>query len=638
MLVSLGIGIAAALLATLLITALVCLNAHLYSQGQERAKNMMAAQFSNIAAGGSTTQFTSGSIIATFVNILTNATGGANSISLLHGSTPEAAVFARGTFGLPGLALLFGTAFGAYMVSRHIISQKKWEPLASSVIVGVGVGLIYLLLAACFPIRCEIRSDELHILLPYFPLNDPEKTSTLSLVNSSLTWVTFVMPLLTAAIGALIGYALSRRYFENGNVFSACWAWVHRARGAVRTGVEALGIYSLVFFVYSLIMQVLNVIMYTISYHCGTAPIMVFLRNIPSNQLAGWQEGSLGGILMYVSPTSPKTQRLSALYGPGLFGSDKLYAFSALTPERYMRNNPPTMFLNYLLPLVLFLLSTSYIMLRASARSLQDRANAGWAKTWQTPAIAAIFWAVAAVAINLSCVTMKVTQPHPQDPYLLAMYHQFSGDSYTYINDVQPWYTLIGALWMFAIEALALSLGPAMIKSMPGLMGILKGGLVQPSSALVGAENGRQNNFTGKTSKPFTNPDVFIALLKAGRMQTAYGQYGMQTAMNGRPGMAPTDAIPSMQGSAPGYYGQPQVNPYARPNPYSANPPTGNPGMPNPYPEHRVSAAAPANTQDGNSAADANWQQPNTWQQRQYRQPGSQSTGQIPPQNGQPNQ
>lgn len=612
MLVSLGIGLAAALLATLLITALVCLNAHLYSQGQERAKNMIAAQFANTTAGGSTTQFTSGSIIAIFVNILTNATGGASSVSLLHESIPEAAVFARGTFGLPGLALLLGTAFGAYMVSRHIIAQKKWEPLASSAIVGFAAGLIYLLLAACFPIRCEIRSDELHTLLPYFPLDDPEKTSTLSLVNSSLTWVTFVMPLLTAAIGTLIGYAFSRRCFENGNVFSACWTWVHQARGAARTCAEALGIYSLVFFVYSLIMQVLNVIMYTISYHCGTAPIMVFLRNIPSNQLAEWQEGSLGGILMYVSPTSPKTQRLSALYGPGLFGSDKLYAFSALTPERYMRSNLPTMFLNYLLPLVLFLLSTFYIMLRASARSLQDRANAGWAKTWQTPAIAAIFWAVAAMVINLTCVTMKVTQPHPQDPYLLAMYHQFSGDSYTYINDVQPWYILFGALWMFAIEALALSLGPTMIKSMPGLMGILKGGLVQPSPAVSGGRNEARNNPDGKISQPVTDPNVFIALLKARGTQTVYGQYGMTAAMSGRPGMAPIGAIPPMQGGAPGY-GQPQANPYARSNPYSANSPATNPATRNPYSAYPDSAPSQANGQTGNPCTDANRQPPNGW-------------------------
>lgn len=54
--------------------------------------------------------------------------------------------------GLSGVALVLGTAFGAYWFARKFAIRFKWTGIVSSVIVGVMMGFVYLILAAIFPL------------------------------------------------------------------------------------------------------------------------------------------------------------------------------------------------------------------------------------------------------------------------------------------------------------------------------------------------------------------------------------------------------------------------------------------------------------------------------------------------------
>ena len=54
--------------------------------------------------------------------------------------------------GLSGVALVLGTAFGAYWFARKFAIRFKWTGIVSSVIVGVVMGFVYLILAAIFPL------------------------------------------------------------------------------------------------------------------------------------------------------------------------------------------------------------------------------------------------------------------------------------------------------------------------------------------------------------------------------------------------------------------------------------------------------------------------------------------------------
>lgn len=60
--------------------------------------------------------------------------------------------------GLSGVALVLGTAFGAYWFARKFAIRFKWTGIVSSVIVGVVMGFVYLILAAIFPLTLGASS------------------------------------------------------------------------------------------------------------------------------------------------------------------------------------------------------------------------------------------------------------------------------------------------------------------------------------------------------------------------------------------------------------------------------------------------------------------------------------------------
>ena len=96
--------------------------------------------------------------------------------------------------GLSGVALVLGTAFGAYWFARKFAIRFKWTGIVSSVIVGVVMGFVYLILAAIFPLTLGAGS-----------MGSIQAKAILTGVSAR----TYFMTLLLAAIGAFFGYLLA---------------------------------------------------------------------------------------------------------------------------------------------------------------------------------------------------------------------------------------------------------------------------------------------------------------------------------------------------------------------------------------------------------------------------------------------
>lgn len=96
--------------------------------------------------------------------------------------------------GLSGVALVLGTAFGAYWFARKFAIRFKWTGIVSSVIVGVVMGFVYLILAAIFPLTLGAGS-----------MGGVQAKAILTGVSAR----TYFMTLLLAAIGAFFGYLLA---------------------------------------------------------------------------------------------------------------------------------------------------------------------------------------------------------------------------------------------------------------------------------------------------------------------------------------------------------------------------------------------------------------------------------------------
>ena len=141
-------------------------------------------------------------------------------------------------FGLSGVALLVGAAFGAYMFARKNTVRFKWTGIISAAAVGLVTAIVYLILAAIFQIRISVYDD------------------IASVSMSGATFRTFLMAFLTAGVGALAGYALAQYAPDSGNVFVAAWRWMHRTRGFVRTLAESAMVYTVVFTVVGVIVLI----------------------------------------------------------------------------------------------------------------------------------------------------------------------------------------------------------------------------------------------------------------------------------------------------------------------------------------------------------------------------------------------
>jgi hypothetical protein len=326
---------------------------------------------------------------------------------------------------LSGVALLVGAAFGAYHIAHAVGTRIKWDGAIGAGVVGVATGLCYLILGMIFPMHTSVSTS----------LIKTEGSTT------AVTFRTFVMAFLLAAFGALVGYAMAQYASDSRDVFHALGRFAHRLRGPARTFIEAFAAYTLV----STALALLAFLAFAINAQkAGVLGLMLFL--MPFLQFVIVAASTFGGLT----------------FQDESHGSESATFFQIMS-EVSERNGTSYTWVLVLLTIA-FILTSLYVALRAAARNSQDPFYAKWKHTWKAPAATAVFWFFALFA-------------------LASIGSQSSGsdNSYMFVVSIVSWYPLVAAVWAFAIEAVAMTVGPTILASVPGLWRFVKGGLVEPT-------------------------------------------------------------------------------------------------------------------------------------------------------------
>ena len=326
-------------------------------------------------------------------------------------------------FGLSGVALLVGAAFGAYMFARKNTVRFKWTGIISAAAVGLVTAIVYLILAAIFSIRISVSGD------------------IASVSMSGATFRTFLMAFLTAGVGALAGYALAQYAPDSGNVFVAAWRWMHRTRGFVRTLAESAMVYTVVFTVVGVIVLIALAI-----YAKQPVMLLSFTLMFPLLPIMAFVLGAFGS-MDTIDEGIPDNWVVTS------FNPSDVSVFSDFLG-------------NYrwavVAIIVVFVVTTFYIALRASARNMYDSAYADWKHSWKSPVAALVVWLV---------LTWGVA--------ILGLDAHASGESISITFAPAMWFFLLAAVWAFLVDVVALTFGPTLVVSMPGMWRFFVGGTVQ---------------------------------------------------------------------------------------------------------------------------------------------------------------
>lgn len=414
--VSLGIGLGSAVVIAL-ISAIVCL------AGSSQAFSGMG-QFSSVmsySGMGDLGSMVSGlNFFQLLVMSLIMGVSGAFSLSASAAGISLdslANVSLSMPVGLSGVALMVGAAFGAYWFARKSGIRFAWTGAISAAAVGLVTSILYLVLGAVFPLSLSVASGGYG--------------ASASLVGA--TFRTFLMTFLIAGLGALAGYALAQFAPDSSNVFIAAWRWMHRTRGFVRTIAESVMVYAVVFTV----IGVIALIAMAISGKDPSALALVFFL-FPFLPIATFVIGALGSL--DVTITGQQSTGIS-VFASGM--GNARWVFVALV--------------------VVFIVATLYIALRAAARNMYDRAYAEWKHSWKSPVAALVAWLVIDFAVASMNVTASVS----------------TQGSFSAAFGPAMWFFLVAAIWAFLVEVVALTFGPSLVTSMPGLWKVFVGGTVQ---------------------------------------------------------------------------------------------------------------------------------------------------------------
>ena len=414
--VSLGIGLGSAVVMAL-ISAIVCL------AGSSQAFSGMG-QFSSVmsySGMGDLGSMVSGlNFFQLLVMSLIMGVSGAFSLSASAAGISLdslANVSLSMPVGLSGVALMVGAAFGAYWFARKSGIRFAWTGAISAAAVGLVTSILYLVLGAVFPLSLSVASGGYG--------------ASASLVGA--TFRTFLMTFLIAGLGALAGYALAQFAPDSSNVFIAAWRWMHRTRGFVRTIAESVMVYAVVFTV----IGVIALIAMAISGKDPSALALVFFL-FPFLPIATFVIGALGSL--DVTITGQQSTGIS-VFASGM--GNARWVFVALV--------------------VVFIVATLYIALRAAARNMYDRSYADWKHSWKSPVAALVAWLVIDFAVASMNVTASVS----------------TQGSFSAAFGPAMWFFLVAAIWAFLVEVVALTFGPSLVTSMPGLWKVFVGGTVQ---------------------------------------------------------------------------------------------------------------------------------------------------------------
>ncbi|MEK0225281.1 heme utilization protein [Bifidobacterium mongoliense] len=437
--------------------------------------------------------------------------------------------------GLSGVALMIGAAFGVFLIARSGGPRDRWSVAINAALVGVCSALVYLIIAALLPSSIGTASG---------------LASGTRVTLGGLTVRTVAMAFLLAGSGALGGYVLAASTPDADNLFSAAWRWAHRARGAVRTVVESVVIYTAVFTVVGLLLLIAGAIKGQ-----EMTGLLLFPLLFPALPIFVFVAAALGSV---------------SVITPGNAGSISLWSSSS--------SNPPAWLV--IIVFVVLLLTSFYIALRASARNTYDPSRAGWDKSWRSPLITAGIWLVLSFLVASFAAGIRLSGSLPS---MLSM--AGNGTMANVTLSPAPWFFILAALWAFLVEVVALTFGPAVVRSQPGLWRFLVGGtvLVQapagiPAPPMMTAE--RSQNAGPQTSGPQTDmsqtdvpqsAEPRTAVPPTAVSQTA----GPPSAMQGQPMPQPIQNAPIGQYPQTGQYPQADQQPQSGQYPPSAAYPPG---------------------------------------------------------------
>ena len=415
--VSLGIGVGAAAVLALLGTIFSMVSAssamsQLSSLASDLGSSMSVAL--NMVQGANFFQIFTGMLVA---GVSGAYSLNASAMGFSFDSVGSASLTVP--FGLSGVALLVGAAFGAYMFARKNTVRFKWTGIISAAAVGLVTAIVYLILAAIFQIRISVPDD------------------IASVSMSGATFRTFLMAFLTAGVGALAGYALAQYAPDSGNVFVAAWRWTHRTRGFVRTLAESAMVYTVVFTVVGVIVLIALAI-----YAKQPVMLLSFTLMFPLLPIMAFVLGAFGSMDIAI-PMKP-TAGVSVFSDSDFLGNFGNYRWAVVAI------------------IVVFVVTTFYIALRASARNMYDSAYADWKHSWKSPVAALVVWLV---------LTWGVA--------ILGLDAHASGESISITFAPAMWFFLLAAVWAFLVDVVALTFGPTLVVSMPGMWRFFVGGTVQ---------------------------------------------------------------------------------------------------------------------------------------------------------------
>lgn len=368
-----------------------------------------------------------------FVGLLLIALGGSAKLSLEYDgklSDSDLASYMMSTIsdqlsmsicvlGFAGIALVVGSAFGVYMLSRKSAIRFRWAGVVSSVVAGLAVGVVSLILAAVSVV----------------------KSSSGFGVSASMTFVTartFFLPFILAALGALAGSALaSATSAGRDNVFLAYSWWKSHTRGWLRTLVEFFEIVfafcAAVVFIAMLVMFIAGKVGH--SYFASSQYLLASVCSVGFGTavIALLSILTFGGVEMANSSSSSTTTSLN-------FANliKKNSAFSGMHSYAWV----------WWVLLVLFVLVLLYLVMREALRNQYDPAKAGWDQSWQAP--------VASFGV------------------MLVLWVLFQGIEVTVSDErsafrVEPSILLLVPVCVFIVEALSRLIGQQLVTALPAL-------------------------------------------------------------------------------------------------------------------------------------------------------------------------
>ena len=333
-------------------------------------------------------------------------------------------------FTLVGVALLVGTAAGAYRSARRLGTRFLLGGAVGSVMVGLAAGLCHILLAGLFAFKVS------------------------GIQVGAATGRAFLMAFLTAAVGSFMGYLLAQYAPDASNVLTSYWRWSHRLRGWARTVADAFMVYGVVFTIIGLAGFVGYVLTTGNVWMLALVPLLFPL--IPIILVV---ESSLGATLVTSGTSGQST-------------------LSILTAQ-----NAGTRAILWICLLV-FLAATVLVGLRAAARNIYDPAHARWTDLWKAPATVGLGWLATAFLLARFSAAVTASGALPQ---LSSLSDSLLGTSTGSMLNASvsmspsPWYVLVAASWMLLVEAMGLGFGRNLVVTWTPLWNAIRGGTVSPT-------------------------------------------------------------------------------------------------------------------------------------------------------------